>query len=69
MIALTISSQLGDRAFILGDSISGADFGITYMISMAQALGQLEPYPGLAAYLERNKARPAFLRALERAVE
>ena len=64
-----ITSQLGDRAFILGDSISGADFGITYMISMAQALGQLEPYPVLAAYLERNKARPAFLRALERAVE
>jgi glutathione S-transferase len=64
-----ISGQLGDGEFILGDTISGADFGITYMISMAQSLGQLEPYPTLAAYLERNRARPAFQRALERAVE
>jgi glutathione S-transferase len=64
-----ISNQLGDKAFILGDTISGADFGITYMASMAQALGLLEPYPVLAAYVERNTARPAFLRAIERGVE
>lgn len=64
-----ISNKLGDNEFILGDKFSGADFGISYMVSMAQALGQLEPYPALAAYLERNRARPAFQRALERGVE
>ncbi|MCX2982592.1 glutathione S-transferase family protein [Halieaceae bacterium IMCC14734] len=64
-----ISQQLGDNEFILGDRFSGADFGISYMVGMAQALGQLEPYPSLAAYLERNQARPAYQRALERGVE
>jgi glutathione S-transferase len=64
-----ITNQLGDKEFILGDSFSGADFGITYMINMAAMLGQLEPYPKLAAYLQRNQARPAYLRAVERAVE
>ena len=64
-----ISQQLGDNEFILGDRFSGADFGISYMVGMAQALGQLQPYPTLAAYLERNQARPAYQRALERGVE
>ncbi len=64
-----IAKQLGDNPFILGDRITGADFGVTYMVSMAQRLGLLDPYPTLAAYLERNSARPAFLRAVERAVE
>lgn len=64
-----ITEQLGDQPFILGDSISGADFGITYMVSMAERLGQLGPYPTLAAYLERMRSREAFQRAIEKAVE
>jgi glutathione S-transferase len=64
-----IDSKLGDRPFILGDAMTGADFGITYVTSMAQRLGQLDPWPRLQAYLERNLARPAFARAVERAVE
>ena len=64
-----IANKLGDNEFILGDRFSGADFGISYMVNMAQMLGQLEPYPTLAAYIERNRARPAFQRALERGVE
>ena len=64
-----ISNQLSDTEFILGDSISGADIEMTYMVSMAERLGQLAPYPNLAAYLHRNQARPAYLRAIERAVE
>jgi len=64
-----IANKLGENPFILGENISGADFGITYMVSMGERLGLLEPYPTLAAYLERNQARPAFLRAVERAVE
>ena len=47
--------------------ITGGNGGIG--LGMAQALGQLEPYPSLAAYLQRNQARPAFQRALERGVE
>lgn len=64
-----ISDQLGTNEFILGDAFSAADFGISYVVSMAKRLGVLEPYPTLNAYLERNLARPAYLRAVERAVE
>ena len=64
-----IADQLGDRQFILGDSFSAADFGVTYVVSLAQRLGLLEPYASLGAYLKRNLARPAFTQAIEKAVE
>ncbi|MFT5032701.1 MAG: glutathione S-transferase [Bacteroidia bacterium] len=64
-----ISNQLGDKEFILSENFSGADFGISYVVNMAQRLGQLDAYPTLTTYLARNKARPAFLRALVRATE
>ncbi|MEX0963109.1 MAG: glutathione S-transferase family protein [Pseudohongiellaceae bacterium] len=64
-----ISNQLGDNEFILGDSFSAADFGISYVVSLARRLGQLKPYPTLEAYLLRNFERPAYLRAIEKAIE
>ena len=64
-----ITQQLGAQPFILGDSISGADFGITYMISMGERLGVLNDYPELEAYLQRMTSRDAFKRAVEKAVE
>ena len=64
-----INNQLGSNKFIHGEEISGADFGVTYMVSMAERLGQLENYPNLQDYLNRNRARPAFQRAIEKAIE
>jgi len=64
-----ISAQLGDNEFILGDTFTAADFGISYMVSMAQRLQALDPYPELASYLERNRSRPAWQRAVARAGE
>ena len=64
-----VAGQLGDNEFILGNSFSAADFGISYVLSLAKRLGQIDPYPDLNAYLERNLSRPAYLRALEKAVE
>ena len=63
-----IADKLADNDYILGD-FSGADFGIAYMVSMAERLGQLGPYSTLQAYVERCRARPAFQRAIEKAVE
>ncbi|MBL4682858.1 MAG: glutathione S-transferase family protein [Pseudomonadales bacterium] len=62
-----ISNRLGDQTFILGEAFCGADFGVTYVLSMADRLGQLEGYDKLSEYLNRNMQRPAFLRAIERA--
>jgi glutathione S-transferase len=64
-----IANQLADNEFILGDRISGADFGISYVVSLAQRIGQLKDYPSLVDYIERNRARPAFKAAVARAVE
>jgi len=64
-----IAKQLGDSPYILGNDFSAADFGVSYVVSLAERLGQLKPWPTLSAYLVRNQARPAYLRALERAIE
>jgi glutathione S-transferase len=64
-----IRNQLADNEFILGDRISGADFGISYVVSLAQRIGQLKDYATLNDYIVRNKARPGFKSALARAVE
>ncbi len=63
-----IADKLGENDYVLG-GFSGADFGIAYMVSMGERLGLLEDYPSLRSYLARCKSRPAFLRALEKAVE
>lgn len=63
-----IVDKLADNDYILGE-FSGADFGIAYVVSMAERLGQLGPYPTLQAYVDRCRARPAFQRAIEKAVE
>jgi glutathione S-transferase len=64
-----IANKLGDNEFILGDTFSAADFGISYVINMGKRLGALDNFPTLNAYIERNMSRPAYLRALERGVE
>lgn len=64
-----ISNELGDKQFILGDRFSAADFGVTYVVSLASRLGLLEPYASLRDYLDRNLARPAYARAIAKAVE
>lgn len=64
-----ITNQLGENDYILGDDFSGADFGICYVVSMGERLGLLGDYPKLQAYMQRCMNRPAFLRAVEKAVE
>ncbi|GAB5415810.1 MAG: glutathione S-transferase [Congregibacter sp.] len=62
-----IADNLGDKAFILGDELTLPDFGLSYICQMAARLEQLGDYPTLQAYVERNMAAPAFLKALEKA--
>lgn len=62
-----IEARLSDRDYVMGDTFSAPDIGMTYIAEMAERLGELAPYPKLSAYLARNKARPAFQRALEKA--
>lgn len=61
-----VEARLADRDYVMGETFSAPDIGMTYIAEMAERLGELAPYPKLAAYLTRNKARPAFQRALEK---
>lgn len=64
-----IAKKLADSPYILGDHFSAADFGVSYVVSLGERLGQLKSWPTLSAYLARNQGRPAYLRALKRAIE
>lgn len=61
-----MQDSLGDNDFILGDRMTVPDIGFCYVCSMADRLGELEPFPKLKAYLERLTSRPAFVRAMEK---
>ena len=61
-----MQDALGDKPFLLGDTLQAPDIGFTYICAMADRLGVLENYPKLQAYAARNMARPAFLRAAEK---
>ncbi len=60
------SDALGDQNFILGDKFSGADIGCGFIANMAEKFGLTGKHPNIAAYVARLRARPAFVRALEK---
>lgn len=64
-----IDKRLGEMPYILGDKFQAPDIGISYIASMAERLGELEPYKNFKAYLDGNMQRDAWKRAKERAVE
>jgi glutathione S-transferase len=65
-IYTVIEAQLGDRAFIVGDSFTLADCAaapaLWYGVRNAPLDGE---FPRIAAYLERLKERPSFARAVK----
>lgn len=61
-----MEERLTERPYVMGDRFQAPDIGFSYIAQMAERLGELQPYPKLAAYLKRNTERPAFQRALEK---
>lgn len=58
--------RLGDREYLVGDSLTGADIQNSFNIEFARVAGWLYDHPSLNAYVERLHARPAWKTALER---
>ncbi|WP_199756415.1 MULTISPECIES: glutathione binding-like protein [Corallococcus] len=50
----------------LGDSLTGADIQLSFVLEAAKSFRLLAELPNLTAYLDRLHARPAYQRALER---
>ena len=61
-----VDGALKGREFFVGASLTGADIQMSFVGEMAKVFGKLDPYPNLAAWLERMHARPAFRRSIEK---
>jgi glutathione S-transferase len=55
---------LGDRAFFVGDDLTGADVQLLFVLEAAGS--RLTPHPALSAYRDRMHARPAYQRGIEK---
>jgi glutathione S-transferase len=61
-----IANALGDRDYLMGADFTGADVQVSFVLEMARALGRLNAFPSLSAYVDRLHARPAYQRAIEK---
>ncbi len=52
--------------YLLGEEISGADIQMSFIGEFAKSQGMLQDYPGLAAWIDRFQARPAYISAIEK---
>ena len=61
-----INTAVTGRSFIVGDSLTGADVQIAFVLEAAAANGVLASYPEAARYLASLQARPAYLRSVQK---
>jgi glutathione S-transferase len=61
-----IANAVNGREFIVGNSLTGADIQIAFVLEAAQSRGLLGGYPALQTYLKRLQGRPAYRRAIEK---
>jgi glutathione S-transferase len=57
-MAKVLDQRMVEREFVVGDSVSVADFVLAYTLDMAHILGLLEGLPRLDGYMERMYDRP-----------
>ena len=64
-----LNDALADKAYLLGDELSGADIQMSFIGEVAGAQGKLQAYPHLAAWVAKFQARPAYRKAVEQGGE
>src|SRR5262249_42378853 len=57
-MAQVLDRHMVDREFVVGDSVTMADFVLAYTLDWAQLTGLLEELPRLEGYMERMYDRP-----------
>jgi glutathione S-transferase len=57
-MAKVVEQHMEGREFVVGDSVTVADFVLAYTLDWAQALNVLDELPRLERYVERMYARP-----------
>ena len=63
--AAALENALVGREWLVGERLSVADVLCASVLEGAQSRGLLAEWPGLEAYVERARARPAFIAAAE----
>jgi glutathione S-transferase len=61
-----IEKHIEPRAWLVDEKLSGADINLSFVCEAAGAMGQLEPYDAIRAWLGRCQARPAYRAAIEK---
>lgn len=64
-----VDQSLSGRDYLLGSELTGADAQMSFVPEVAKAMGQLDKYPAMAAWIARIHARPAWKAALEKGGE
>ena len=61
-----VNDHLKDRQWFLGDTLSGADFQMSFPLQGARGRVGLARWPHIAAYVDRFEKRDGYQRALEK---
>lgn len=61
-----MSEALKGREYLVGQSLTGADIQVAFVLEGAQASGILAGFPVLLGYLTKLQARPAYKLAVEK---
>ncbi|TNE58917.1 MAG: glutathione S-transferase [Alphaproteobacteria bacterium] len=61
-----LDSLVAGQDYFLKSGFSAADIQLSFVLEAANVQGQLQPFKNLQACVARNKARPAYQRALEK---
>jgi glutathione S-transferase len=64
-----VDQSLSGRDYLLGSDLTGADVQMSFVPEVAKAMGQLDKYPAMAAWIGRLHARPAWKAALDKGGE
>ena len=62
--SILLEKALRDDGFVVGDSLTGADFMLSFPLFLANLSGWFETRPRIRAYVERFSSRPAFQTAI-----
>ena len=57
-MAAVVESHIRGRQFVVGDTVTVADFVLAYTLDWGHEVGLLGDFPALEAYVERMYARP-----------
>ncbi|WP_372782429.1 glutathione S-transferase family protein [Phenylobacterium sp.] len=61
-----VEGSLAGRDWLMGKDITAADIQMSFVGEVARAMGQMDKYPNIKAWVERFQARPAYKTSLEK---